>query len=265
MSPQSLTVAAVCWLHLCPRLANAELRCTHSAEVQKRVLLLLTERQKVKSRLVLRHDLRHSPLPLLVWLLSSPSITGKDLLNQNAGQAVGNVHTAKVPEVKQAEASVPGPVGTRRSSPPRRAVADLLWWRDSSSGGHESNIEVLAGQHSFWKLQRRIHPLAFCNFRGCLHYVDDGSSSIFKAYHGDLLLLHYIFFPCSWPSSLPQALSSWHLCPFDKTRVWQPSYFLTQDAPESSSLLRGLQIWCSRPRLCASLGWLGCKFLAWCY
>lgn len=51
--------------------------CTHSAEVQKRVLLLLTERQKVKSRLVLRHDLRHSPLPLLVWLLSSPSITGK--------------------------------------------------------------------------------------------------------------------------------------------------------------------------------------------
>lgn len=57
-----------------------------------------------------------------------------DLLNQNAGQTVGNVHTAKVPEVKQAEALVPGPVGTRRSSPPRRAVADLLWWRDSRSG-----------------------------------------------------------------------------------------------------------------------------------
>lgn len=29
---------------------------------------------------------------------------------------------------------------------------------------------------------------------------------------------------------------SWHLCPFDKTQVWQPPYFLTQDAPESRSL-----------------------------
>lgn len=57
-----------------------------------------------------------------------------DLLNQNAGQDVGNVHIAKVPEVKQAEALVRGPVGMRRSSPPRRAVADLLRWRDSRSG-----------------------------------------------------------------------------------------------------------------------------------
>lgn len=55
------------------------------------------------------------------------------------------------------------------------------------------------------------------------------------------------------------------LVSFWQDRVWQPSYFLTQDAPESSSLLRGLQIWCSRPHFCASLCWPGCKFLAWCY